>query len=113
MLAGCASQPPDNGPIAKVTITKIINKTTGEPVTASVITLRWEGPDGKTIRTEHYQNIDTLTTTLAADGQTRLWVRVEAPGYHTWEIAIRSKLNNNKPMTFPVELIPFGGHEQG
>ena len=113
ILAGCASPTLEVGSIAKVTITKIINKTTGEPVTNSVITFRWEGPDGKTIRTEQYQNINTLTTTVAADGQTRLWVCVEAPSYYPWEIAIRSKLNNNKPMTFPVELIPFGGQEQG
>ena len=54
MLVGSASPTPDVGPTAKVTITKIINKMTGESVTDSVITLRWEGPDGETLRTEHY-----------------------------------------------------------
>ena len=111
MLVGSASPTPDVGPTAKVTITKIINKMTGESVTDSVITLRWEGPDGETLRTEHYQNIDTLTTTVAADGQSRLWVRVEAAGFHPWEIAIRLKLNENKPVTFPVEMIPLAVQE--
>lgn len=112
MFVGCAT--PETIPTAKVTITKIINKATGEPVTYAAITLRWDGPDDdKTFRTEKYQNIDTLTTAVAADGQTRLWFRVESAGFHTWEIAIRLKLNENKPVTFPVELIPLAVQEQG
>jgi len=113
VFAGCISPTPEASPIAKVTITKIINKSTGEPVTDSVITLRWEGPDGKIIRTEHYQNIDNLTTTVTADGRTRLWVSVESPGYLSWGTAIRLKLNKDKLLSFPVELIPLGGQEQG
>jgi hypothetical protein len=38
----------------------------------------------------------SLSTTHLSDGDKRLWVKVEAPGYWTWEEAIRMKLNENK-----------------
>jgi hypothetical protein len=51
-----------------------------------------------------YINQSSLSTTLLADGTTRLWVIVEAVGYKPWENAIRMKLNDNKPLYIEVEM---------
>jgi hypothetical protein len=113
LITGCVSSTLKADPTAKVTITKIVNKSTGELVTNAIIILRWEDPNSEIIRIEQYQSLNTLSDSLPADGQTRLWVCVEAPGFLPWGLAIRLKLNENKPVTFPVEMIPLAVQEQG
>jgi hypothetical protein len=60
--------------------------------------------DGEVLNTEEYKNQSSLSTTLPADGTTRLWVIVEAVGYKPWENAIRMKLSDNKPLYIKVEM---------
>jgi hypothetical protein len=46
---------------------------------------------------------------LSADGDTRLWIKVEAAGYKPWAIAIRMKLNDDKPLYIKVEMERWDG----
>jgi hypothetical protein len=59
--------------------------------------------------TQEYRNQSSLTTILTADGETRLWVKVVAKGYKSREIAIRMKLNDDKPFYIKVEMERWDG----
>ena len=102
-VAGCTKQN-NNAPQATVMIESIVDKATHQPITDNTVTFRWETATGKVITTEKYEDQSNLSTTLLADGRTRLWVTVEAPGYKTWENAIRLKLNADKPLRITVEM---------
>jgi hypothetical protein len=54
---------------------------------------------------ETYIDKTFLTTTVAADGETRLLIRVESPSFQPYEIAIRAKQTKNIVLTFPVEML--------
>lgn len=104
LLAGCATKAPTEVVQATIIVTKIVDKNTQRPINSNIITLRWETPEGKVIKTETHRNQSRLSTTMPADGSVRLFVIVEAPGYEKWENAIRMKFNSTKPISFPVEM---------
>jgi hypothetical protein len=103
-LASCDNQLPDaTGPLVTIELTEIVDKSTQRPITENIITLRWETSDGEVLDTQEYKSQSSLSTTLPADGDTRLWIIVEAVGYKPWENVIRMKLNDNKPLYIDVE----------
>jgi hypothetical protein len=105
ILAGCTnSQDEAIAPMVTIELTEIVDKSTQRPITGNTITLRWETSNGEVLNTQEYKNQSSLSTTLPADGATRLWVIVEAKGYKPWENAIRIKLTDNKPLHIKVEM---------
>ena len=105
LLAGCSnSQVETTTHTVTIELTEIVDKSTQRSITENTITLRWETSDGDVLDTQEYSNQASLTTTLTADGDTRLWVKVMAPGYKPWENAIRMKLNSDKPLYIKVEM---------
>jgi hypothetical protein len=56
------------------------------------------------IEEEIYTNQFSLQTSIPADGDTRLWIMVKAPGYRPWENAIRMKWNEDKPLYIKVQM---------
>jgi hypothetical protein len=105
LLAGCTNTPAEaTAPLITIELTEIVNKSTQRPLTENTITLRWETSDGEILDEQVYTNQSSLSTTLLADGDKRLWVKVEAAGYWLWEEAIRMKLNSNKPLSIKVEM---------
>jgi hypothetical protein len=104
-LAGCTNpQAEATDPLISIELTEIVDKSTQRPITETTITLRWETSDGEVLDEQVYTNQFSLTTTLLADGDQRLWVKVEANGYIPWENAIRMKLNSSKPFSIKVEM---------
>ena len=103
-LVGCSAKAPTEVIQATITITKIVDKATQRPISSNIVTLRWETPEGKVIKTEQYRNQSQLSTTMPADGSVRLFVIVEAPGYEKWAEAIRMKFNTEKPVDITVEM---------
>jgi spore coat protein CotH len=104
LLAGCSnSQFEATVPTVTIELTEIVDKTTQSPITENTITLRWESSDGDVLDTQEYSNQSSLSTSLLADGDKRLWVKVEAKGYQPWENAIRMKMNSDKPLYIKVE----------
>jgi hypothetical protein len=105
LLASCTNQPVEaTAPLVTIELTEIVDKSTQQPITENTITFRWETSDGEVLDEQVFTNQSSLTTTLLADGDMRLWVKVEAPGYWFWEEAIRMKLNSNKPLSIKVEM---------
>jgi hypothetical protein len=105
LLASCSnSQAEATAPLVSIELTEIVDKSTQRPITENTITLRWETSDGEVLETQEYINQSRLSTTLPADGDTRLWVIVEAVGYKPWENAIRMKLNSDKPLSIKVQM---------
>jgi hypothetical protein len=104
ILFGCSQKTKNDAIQATITITNIVDKATQRPINSNVVTLRWETPKGKVIKTETYRNQSQLTTTMPADVSVRLFIAVEAPGYVKWENAYRMKFNTSKPVSFPVEM---------
>jgi hypothetical protein len=105
LLAGCTNSKAEAiDPLITIELTEIVDKSTHRPITENTITLRWETNDGEALDTQEYKNQSSLSTTLPADGATRLWVIVEAKGYKPWENAIRIKLTDNKPLHIKVEM---------
>ena len=80
VLFGCSPKAPTEAIQATISITKIVDRATQRPINSNFVTLRWETPEGKVIRTEQYRNQSQLTTTMPADGSVRLFVIIEAPG---------------------------------
>jgi len=104
-LTGCSnSQVEVAAPSATIELTEIVDKSTQRLIAENTITLRWETNDGEVLDTQEYKNQSSLITTLVADGDTRLWVKVVSPGYKPWENAIMMKLNSDKPLYIKVEL---------
>jgi hypothetical protein len=104
-LASCANQLSDaTAPLVTIELTEIIDKSTQQPIIENTITLRWETSDGEVLDEQVYTNQSSFSTTLLADGDMRLWVKVEAPGYMRWEKAIRMKLNSIKPLYIDVKM---------
>lgn len=108
VIFGCSIKRDESEVQAKVTITKIIEKATKQPIKQNKITMRWETPDGEILKIKTYENRSSLTVTMPADGTVRLFIRVESPGYHPWENAIRMKFDESKPVTIPVEMQKTG-----
>jgi hypothetical protein len=110
LQTGCSnSQPETQIPQVTIELTEIVDKSTQRPITENTITFRWETSDGEVLDTQEYRNQASLTTTLTADGETRLWVKVEAVGYKPWENAIRMKLNSDRPLYIKVEMERWDG----
>ena len=110
LVTGCSNtQSETQGPQVTIELTEIVDKSTQRPINENMITLRWETSDGEVLDEQIYTNQSSLTTTLAADDDTRLWVKVEAAGYKPWENAIRMKLNNDKPFYIKVEMERWNG----
>ena len=103
-LVGCSAKAPTEVIQATINITKIVDQNTQKPIMSNIVTLSWETPEGKVIKTETYRNRSLLSTMMPADGSVRLFVIVEALGYENWENAIRMKFNAAKPVSFPVEM---------
>jgi len=104
VLSACANGAPTKAVQATISITKIVDKVTQRPINSNIVTLRWETPEGKVIKTEQNCNQSQLTTTMPADGSVRLFVIVEALGNEKWENAIRMKFNEEKPLYIDVEM---------
>jgi hypothetical protein len=105
LLASCSNtQVEAISPQVTIELTEIVDKSTQRPIAENTITLRWETSEGEVLDTQEYRNQSSLTTMLSADGDTRLWVKVEAAGYKAWENAIRMKLNDEKPLYIKVEM---------
>ena len=98
------SQAEATAPLVTIELTEIVDKITQHPITENTITLRWETSNGEVLDMQEYKNQSSLATKLTADGDTRLWVKVEAKGYKPWENAIRMKLNSDKPLYIKVEM---------
>ena len=105
LLTGCSNtQSETQGLRVTIELTEIVDKSTQRPINENTITLRWEASNGEVLDTQEYSNQSSLTTTLTADGEIRLWVKVEAKGYKVWENAIRMKMNSDKPLYIKVEM---------
>ena len=105
IISSCANpQTDENVPQATVHIEKIIDKESGEPLTNNTITLRWETPDGEIIKTEQYEDQESFSIALPADGSVRLFIAVDAPGYKTWGNALRMNWEKDRPVYITVEM---------
>ena len=105
ILTSCGdSQTDENIPQANIHIEKIIDKESRLPLEYNTITLRWETPEGEVISTEQYEGESSLSTSVIADGNVRLFITVEAPGYKTWENAMRMNWSVSRPVYITVEM---------
>ena len=105
ILTSCANtQTDENVPQATIHIEKIIDKESREPLKNNTITLRWETPEGEIIKTEQYEDQESFSIALPADGSVRLFIAVDAPGYRTWGNALRMNWNEDKPVYITVEM---------
>jgi hypothetical protein len=110
LLASCTNSQADaTAPLVTIELTEIVDKSTKQPITENTITLRWETSDGLVLDEQVYTNQSSLSTTLLADGDQRLWVKVEARGYKPCENAIRTKLNSSKPLYIDVKMERWDG----
>jgi hypothetical protein len=66
------SRPETQVPQVTIELTEIVDKSTQRPIADNTITLRWETTDGEVLDEQVYTNQSSLSTTLAADGDTRL-----------------------------------------
>jgi hypothetical protein len=89
----------------KVTLKPIVDKATAQPLSTNAITCTWYSGQGDVIKTEKYQDRDSLELSVVGDGETRLEVLVEALGYSAWTLGFRTKLNKNKVIVTPVEMV--------
>ena len=79
-LTSCATtQTTENTPQATIHLEKIIDKETLQPLEKNTITLRWETPDGEVLNTEQYEDQESFSTVMPADGSVRLFIEVELP----------------------------------
>ena len=92
-------------PQATIEITKIVDKATLQPIAHNSVTLRWENSSGKLLGMQRVFDQSDLVTTLPADGKTFLTITVEAPGYVTWTNRFRMKLDEDKRLATPVEMV--------
>ena len=66
--------------------------------------MRWETPEGEIIKTEQYEDQESFSIALPADGSVRLFIAVDVPGYRTWGNALRMNWEVNKPVYITVEM---------
>jgi hypothetical protein len=85
------TQTNENIPQATISLEKIIDKETQQPIENNIITLKLETPEGEIINTKQYQDQVRLSKVMLADGSVRLFIKVEAPVYIPWENALRMK----------------------
>ena len=105
ILSSCANtQTDENSPQATIHLEKIIDKESREPLKNNTITLRWETPEGEIIKTEQYEDQESFSIALPADGSVRLFIAVDAPGYRTWGNALRMNWANDRPVYITVEM---------
>ena len=93
-----------NVPQATIHLEKIIYKESREPLKNNTITLKWETLEGEIIKTELYEDRDSFSIALPADGSVRLFIPVDAPGYRTWGNALRMNWANDRPVYITVEM---------
>jgi hypothetical protein len=110
LLSAACSSAPDAGtpPLLKVTLKPIIDKATAQPLSTNSITCTWYSGKGEVIKTEKYQDRDSLELSVVGDGETRLEVLVESPGYEPWTLGFRTKLKKNKVVVTTVEMVRKG-----
>ena len=105
ILSSCANtQTDENSPQATIHLEKIIDKESREPLKNNTITLRWETPEGEIIKTEQYEDQESFSIALPADGSVRLFIAVDAPGYRTWGNALRMNWADDRPVYITVEM---------
>ena len=94
LLMSCSNlQVKTTTPTVTIELTEIVDKSTQRPITENTISLRWETSTGEVLDEQVYTIQSSLSAKLPADGDKRMWIKVEAPGYKPWENAIRMKLN--------------------
>jgi hypothetical protein len=86
IIAGCSATPANNFTVEIV----ITDAATGQPLTPSAIHV-----GGK--------RMSATTFTIPSDQQ-RHQIRVEAPGYTTWEVEIAANLQPGRRMELPVRM---------
>ena len=103
LVAACTTT--GDPPLLRVTLKPIVDKATAQPIMTNTITCTWYSAQGEVIKTEKYQDHDNLELTVAGDGESRLEILVESPGYNPWTLGLRTKLKKNKHLITPVELM--------
>jgi hypothetical protein len=107
--AACSSIPASSDPpLLKVTLKPIVDKAIAQPITNNVITCTWYSGQGEVIKTEKYQDRDSLEISVVGDGESRLEILVESPGYEPWTLGFRTKLKKDKVVVTPVEMVRKG-----
>lgn len=91
-------------PLLKVTLKPIIDKASAQPVSTNIITCTWYSASGGIIKTEKYQDRESLELSVAGDGDTRLEILVYSQGYGPWTLGFQTKLKKDKVIITPVEL---------
>lgn len=107
-IFGCNGKEKTDPVQAEITITKIVDKITKQPIKQNKITMQWVTPEGELLKIRTFNNRSSLTVTMPADGSVRLFIFVDSPGYHQWSEAIRMKFNESKPVTITVEMQKIG-----
>ena len=64
LLFGCSTKAPPEAIQATINITKIVDKASQMPINSNIVTLRWETPESKVIKTEQYRNQSEFSTTI-------------------------------------------------
>jgi hypothetical protein len=103
-------QKQDNTPRLKVTLKPIVDAATAQPISINSITCTWYSGQGDEISMEKYKDRNSLDVFVIGDGETRMKVQVETPGYASWTLGFRVKLKKNRVIITPVELVRKGMH---